>query len=764
MLNQLYMKKIIYTTLLFFGVSQALLAQATIKGNIKDEKGEAIIGATIKAGEKGAISDMDGNYELRLATGNYTIVCSYVGYDTQKKNVAAANNQTQTIDFQLVVSQNILDQLTVTSGRYEKKLSEVTVSMEVLKPDLIERNNTQSIDNVLQKVPGVSIIGGQPNIRGGSGFSYGAGSRVLIMVDDIPALQADAGSPNWNDFQIETIEQIEVVKGAASALYGSSALNGVVNIRTAYAKEKPLTTFSTFYTGYSDPKDKRQIWYDKQPFETGFSATHRRKINKLDLVLGTNWRVLQSFNQSTYDSTGRVTVGTRYRINDRLSVGFNSNINFGKSKYFFYWEGGDSSVLRATPSTETTSQKLRYTIDPFINYFDKNGNRHKLLGRFYYVDNTVSGGNQNTSQLYYGEYQFQRAWKSGFVLTSGLVTGSTFVKAELYGDASYRSYNIAPYLQVEQKIGKLNLSAGARYEKNTVHSPDTIRPTKTSKKFDYIPNGITEEAKPVFRLGANYQVAEFTFLRASLGQGYRFPTIAEKFITSNLSAAFIIPNGKLGSETGSSSEIGIKQGIKIGNWNGFVDVALFQTDYQNMMEFVFIPQLIAFQSQNVGNTRIKGLETTVAGLGKIGNVNLGLLTGYTYIVPRFADFDDPIKGVEIKKGLSVDYNILKYRFKHAFKLDAEASYKGFSLGYAVNYNSNIEAIDKVFETIIPGVKEFRALNNKGNTIMDIRASYSFAKYYKLSFLVKNATNIEYTLRPALLEAPRNVSVRLDVKL
>ncbi|MDV7393749.1 Plug domain-containing protein, partial [Arthrospira platensis SPKY1] len=122
----------------------------------------------------------------------------------------------------------ILQTATVTSGKFEKSLGEVTVSLEVIKPQLIESVNTVSLDQVLEKVPGVNIIDGQANIRGGSGFSYGAGSRVLLLVDDIPMLQADAGFPNWNDLPVENIEQIEVVKGAASALYGSSALNGII--------------------------------------------------------------------------------------------------------------------------------------------------------------------------------------------------------------------------------------------------------------------------------------------------------------------------------------------------------------------------------------------------------------------------------------------------------------------------------------------------------------------------------------------------------
>ena len=89
----------------------------------------------------------------------------------------------------------------MTAGKFEKPLGEVTVSLDVLKPRLIQNTNATSVDNVLVKVPGVTIVDGQASIRGGAGFSYGAGTRVLILVDDIPALQADAGFPNWSDFR-----------------------------------------------------------------------------------------------------------------------------------------------------------------------------------------------------------------------------------------------------------------------------------------------------------------------------------------------------------------------------------------------------------------------------------------------------------------------------------------------------------------------------------------------------------------------------------
>ena len=74
------------------------------------------------------------------------------------------------------------------------------------------------VKDALNKTSGVTVVDGQPNIRGGSGWSYGAGSRVLLLLDDLPILQTDAGFPAWSTLPTENIGQIEIIKGAASAI------------------------------------------------------------------------------------------------------------------------------------------------------------------------------------------------------------------------------------------------------------------------------------------------------------------------------------------------------------------------------------------------------------------------------------------------------------------------------------------------------------------------------------------------------------------
>src|SRR5690606_10269862 len=177
----------------------------------------------------------------------------------------------------------------VKVGKFDRPIEEQTVSLEIIRPELIENKNTRSIESALDQTPGLNILDGEPQIRGGSGFTFGVGSKVAVIVDDMPMLSGDAGRPEWGFIPVENIHQIEVIKGASSVLSGSSALSGAIHIRTAYPKSQPLTKINIYSGFYSAPEADSSLWWTSYPYIHGANFLHSRILAKhTDLVIGGN--------------------------------------------------------------------------------------------------------------------------------------------------------------------------------------------------------------------------------------------------------------------------------------------------------------------------------------------------------------------------------------------------------------------------------------------------------------------------------------------
>lgn len=748
-------------------ITNTIAAQSiVISGSIKDETSKlSLIGVTVTVDNNTVLSDANGKYSFTSSAGYHTIRIAYVGYKEINDSFSVATSVTK--NYLLVTNLNQLDLIVVSASKYAKKISEETVSMNVLKPSLIQNTNSIAMDEAINRVPGVNIVDGQANIRGGSGYSYGAGSRVLVLVDDIPQLTADAGDVKWEFLPVENLEQVEIIKGASSTLYGSSALNGVINIRTAYPTAKPQTQVN-FYQGiYQNPKRKETIWWgNKQPYFSGGYFTHSQKLGQLDLVVGGNIFNEQSYLQGVFTQRGRINANTRYRFKkvEGLSVGVNVNYLYNQSNTFFLWENADSGIykpyggLDSATTSLTTNKYYRYNIDPFITYYKSNGVRHSLKTRLFVTNNATLENQDSRGEVYYGEYQFQQPFKFGLRLTTGAVLISTKIRSQLYGD--HNGNNQALYIQFDQKIKKLSLIGGVRYE---FYQLDTV----------------TANSKPVFRAGANYEIIKGTNVRASFGQGFRFPSVAEKFVKTNVGSLFVYPNPELQPERGWSAEFGVQQGFKISSWLGYVDVAVFTQHLTNFMEFTFgqfgapTPPLfgLGFRSENLDEARINGIEATTFGQGKILGSTVNLLGGITLIQPydlRSLERSDSLIAANPDYESNVKdsiYNLryLKYRYTTTFKIDADIKYKKFSGGTGIRYNSMMINIDQLFNGLIPGLYEYRKQDTNGDLVVDTRIGYNVNDNMKIGFIVKNLLNNQYTERPAQLEGPRNFTMQIMVK-
>jgi outer membrane cobalamin receptor len=786
-----------------------------LKGKIIESgTNEPVIGGTLQLLNdlsKGTTTDLDGNYVLVLDTGYYKILCSYLGFQSDTFSVTITENIISQKNFVLKQSSRTLETVVISSGKFEQKLEELTVSMEVLKPNLIANKNTTSIETALEQVPGLTIIDNDPQIRGGSGFTFGVGSRVAIVVDGIPLLSGDAGRPEWSYIPVENIEQIEVIKGASSVLYGSSALNGVINIRSAYPRSTPKTSINYSAGQYSIPQSPSENWYKTRgnnsfPGYSNLNLFHSRIINKnLDFVVGANFNIDQGYigpppaakympndlketlhvqdtmpvfsNNDMIKKRARVNFNLRYRAKriEGLNFGVNANFMLNKTNMVFAWLDDSLGLYRGYPGAVFLEDQTLFNVDPFIKYTTKNGLSHSLQTRVFHSDNVISNNQSNKGTMYFGEYQIQRRFKSiDLNFIAGTTGNVSYSSSRLYvssGQPDNKIVNTSAYIQLDKKLWRIiNLSGGVRYENFKI-------------------NNLKNDDAFIYRFGGNIQLTRATFVRSSYGTGYRYPTITERYITTKAGMFGVFPNPDLQPERSKSFEVGVKQGFKIGNCKGYFDIAAFHQKYENNIEYLFgswdpTISIIGFKFINTGESQVRGLDMSLAATTAETNKRFGVsaLIGYTYIEPISLNPDSIYgysKNIDGSVGQALTYknssmdttnNVLKYRFKHMFKLDIEFKIYRFNIGVSNKYYTKMQNVDKAFEGIeqltkdgntffdeIRGVKYWQT--HLDISVWDARVSYNVDKKQKVSIVCNNVFNEQYSLRPLKVESPRTAAVQ-----
>ena len=231
---------LILATLLF---SIDSYAQKEIKGRVLDESGNSIEGVVIKLKkyEISTISDKNGNYKLWLPQNIKTIEFSeYDNYNIKEVkfisdteiNIIIANNSNLDI-FDLTLEE--LMQLKVYSASKKKEaVIEAPAAVNIITSDDIKLLNFNSLEQILEYATGLASINGEGNIfttttiRGNTLINYN--TNTLLLYDGIPLYNAYHGSFNFQSIPISSIDRIEIVKGSNSVLYGSNAINGVINI------------------------------------------------------------------------------------------------------------------------------------------------------------------------------------------------------------------------------------------------------------------------------------------------------------------------------------------------------------------------------------------------------------------------------------------------------------------------------------------------------------------------------------------------------
>ncbi len=706
---------VIPAILLLYSVS--LMAQpATLRGRVTDEAGVPLISANValRGTVLGSATDVEGRYRIAAIPPGRPLVlsCSMIGYSTFSVTLTLQAGEERVLDITLKESSISTGEVIVTAGKHAQSLEEVPVSVSTWDARDIQERGITSLDNALRRIPGVNITEDQINIRGSSGYSRAVGSRVLLLVDGAPVLAGDAGEVKFDAVPMFNVERIEVVKGAGSALYGSSALGGVINVITTEPRESMLRV-RAHAGAWDEPRHDQWIWWGSgAQWMAGMDAMYGDARGPLAYSIAGGLRRDQGYRQLDDNTEWNLNGRAWYRFSPERNLSVSSSYSSNERGNWVFWRDlahamqppADKDLTERVHSTKWHSTALyRVTHGPrfastsrlsvYRTAFDTESDTSDFSLR-------PSDKVQSTAMQASAEWQGTWAMSRDQLLTFGSELSYSWVDARIYGQRD--GYGVALYAQDDVALGeRLHLSAGARFDATSIDTLETDM-----------------QVNP--RLGIAWKPWNETTVRASYGWGFRSPSIAERFATASSGGIITKPNPTLQAERSTSYEFGIRRTLP---WATVLDAAVFWNDYSNLEEPTVDPADGRVVFRNITEARIRGYELTFE------SEPWGLFycsAAYTYLFPE--DLSDG--------------SVLKYRPRHLLYVAAGLHWGAFRFGVDARYVSRMETLDKELTIVIPD-----ADRRVATYVTDLRLSWSGAFMglpLRCTALVDNVFNYHYT--------------------
>lgn len=744
----------------FWGLTITLFAitsgwsQSAIEGVILNETGETLPGVhiTIPDLNRGAVSDPSGFFRLSdVPPGLWQVRFSMVGFQTVTRDIETVEGGTTEMEITLIPIIFTSGELVVTASRRSQLIGTVSVSMNTITPEELRSRNVVSLDQALEYVPGVQVLGNSVNIRGSSGFAYGVGSRVLLLVDGVPLMGPDQGGFDFDGLPLTQTRQIEVLKSPGSALYGGGALGGVINLITDDFKSIPETSvrlFSGFYqpVRFDQWKANWSEAADPRPFTGMLFGRSHQVTTRFGYWLSGKLQQNSGYLQDNETKGIELYSKIGYNISDQTSLSFYSSVRRNRNQQFLYWNGladplrpGEIQLGSDSASGSNEGLSDRVTLLPVFTHKIHSSLEYILKGRLFGVafrpidkeGNVRPSEKHNVGVRYGGEIQFNIDPADQLMITAGLTFDENYIRSDVFvGEDSLTVRNQpegALFLQTEfQWNQNLTTTAGFRYDAYQVHTLNTA--TQFSPKFS-----------------SSYRINDYLTARASFGKGFRVPSVAERFF-SNRDFFPLESNLTLKPETSTGYEAGFTLfSFFLNRYTMKADLTGFWNEYRDLVEPTFIQNIGAFQFINLTRARIKGLEASIAMSDIEQNYHLNL--GYTLLDP-----------IDLELGRA-----LVYRSRHLLQLSSRSKLLSwFEAGFDFRYASAPEAVDSDFAFFVPDADLFPAAY-----VTDLRMRFFYEKSgqsfgISATLIARNLLDYYYIERPAIFAPPRSLELVLDL--
>ncbi len=463
----------------------------------------------------------------------------------------------------------------VTASRTEQKLADTLAATSVITREDIEQSQAQDLPTLLRGQAGVEIVQNGGFGSSASIFMRGANSNAsLVLIDGVPVSSATSGTTNIAQIPVSQIDHIEIVRGNVSALYGSQAVGGVIQIFTRKGDGGPPRAYAEIGYGTNNTTQANagiagSFDDGKTRFSLDVSRFHTNGISAVD----PRFYPKATPNRNGDDNTS-VTATLSRKLGDTWEVGARLFQSDGSSSY-------DNAFGKPSDLNDTDARVRQISAYAKGNITDKWNTRFTVTQGDDYSYNYLNGkgnGNFHTSSNqidWANEYAFMPDQKfiAGYTrLEQTVETNSTLGHNNRHVDSGYLGY--------EGTFGKHQFQANVRRDA-------------------YSDFGGANS----YWLGYGYHLTTQWKLLANASDGFRAPTFNDLFYPN-------YGNPNLQPERSISKELGVQ--FDGGERLGLVRLTGFQTNYTNLIQSTTIAPNVS-QASNVANARVQGLELTYTG-------------------------------------------------------------------------------------------------------------------------------------------------------
>jgi iron complex outermembrane receptor protein len=507
----------------------------TLRGTISNSEGTPVPNATVHvAGTRlGAVTSMDGEYEISLPSGDYRIEIAHTGYKKVEKTVEVSSDRVTELNIELVPSLFSIDQVVVTGSRgAEVSVRDLPASVSVVTSEEMVMKNVRTIDDALREIPGVHAsrsqgFGSSGTHSGVNMRGTGDADRTLVLRNGIPLNSSYTGSVGlWNTTAACAVDRIEVVKGAASALYGSSAMGGVINMITDSPTLTPEIVARTEFGSYGSNL-------------TGFKYTQAFP-NRVGLMVSGEYKKSDGYQYRADDNWKEFynkPKNETFNVTTKLEYSFRPG-----SKVSLDYEHHNENPLSGT----TTAYDNEYVENRVVGKYEGITDKFSYSGALFihrrndtYHATRYSSSTESFSTPYYdGDIPKNETGFIGHVSTkfanNTLTLGTDIELGTTESDYMYHGsgqryfqgeqlmYSL--YLNDEISLGQhLDLSLGLRFDSWTNREGYFYDNTSDDAITINYPERDDQRVSP--KAGAVYHINDNARLRASYSTGFKAPSL-----------------------------------------------------------------------------------------------------------------------------------------------------------------------------------------------------------------------------------------------